>query len=363
MALSHSRYDYKIGIVCALSLERTAVESMLDSDHDSQPDEPGDNNIYSFGSIGEHNVVVASLGEGDYGTVSAGEVVNDMRRSFQAIKFGLMVGIAGGVPRPEVKGNDVRLGDVVVGCENGVPSVINYRLGKETLTGFDIRSELAEPPQAIQRAISALQTQHKRLGPTYLVHLQNLFQRNPRLDRVQVSEDYYNQPEAPDCLFKADKPHLPNAKDCDACKESGENTIARAQRFLREPPDGVQNAKFVKLRDDGFADYPAVHYGTLASADTLMKNGEVRDKIYKEVKSQRKAEVLCFEMEAAGIIKGWPCLIIRGICDYSDSHKNDMWQNFAAATAAAYAKDLLLRISPDKVSSAPRANELIEESM
>jgi hypothetical protein len=118
-----------------------------------------------------------------------------------------MVGIAGGVPRPKEKDSDIRLSDTVVGCANGVPSVINYRLGKETSTGFDIRSELAESPEAIQKAVSALKTQHKREGPTYLEHLDSMFHKNPRLDRPQLFVDYYNQPRALDYLFKADFVH------------------------------------------------------------------------------------------------------------------------------------------------------------
>ena len=54
--------------------------------------------------------------------------------------------------------------------------------------------------------------------------------------------------------------------------------------------------------------------------------------------------VLCVEMEAAGLMDDFPCLVIRGICDYADSHKNKRWQPYAAATAAAYAKELLSTI-------------------
>jgi hypothetical protein len=54
--------------------------------------------------------------------------------------------------------------------------------------------------------------------------------------------------------------------------------------------------------------------------------------------------ILCVEMEAAGLMDAFPCLVIRGICDYADSHKNKQWQPFAAAVAAGYAKELLLVI-------------------
>lgn len=46
-------------------------------------------------------------------------------------------------------------------------------------------------------------------------------------------------------------------------------------------------------------------------------------------------------MEAAGLSNGFPCVVIRGICDYADSHKNDQWHPYAAAVAAACAKELL----------------------
>jgi nucleoside phosphorylase len=53
-------------------------------------------------------------------------------------------------------------------------------------------------------------------------------------------------------------------------------------------------------------------------------------------------------MEAAGLMNSFPCLVIRGICDYADSHKDDLWQRYAAATAAAYAKELLIYVSTEQ---------------
>ena len=101
-------------------------------------------------------------------------------------------------------------------------------------------------------------------------------------------------------------------------------------------------------------DQPKIYYGLIASADQVMKDGITRDRISKEA-----GGVLCFEMEAAGLMDDFPCLVIRGISDYADSHKNKRWQTYAAATAAAYAKELLSVISPTEVAetiSAPRAS-------
>jgi nucleoside phosphorylase len=46
-------------------------------------------------------------------------------------------------------------------------------------------------------------------------------------------------------------------------------------------------------------------------------------------------------MEAAGLMQDFPYIVIRGVCDYADSHKNKQWQGYAALAAASYAKELL----------------------
>jgi nucleoside phosphorylase len=370
--LSHD--DYHIGIICALPKERTAVEAMLDEKHSRLKNKHLDNNTYSYGRIDEHNVVIASLGKGKYGTVSAANVAADIRRSFPSMRYGFMVGIAGGMPhveraeetereaeqdvherKPKAKRQegDIRLGDIVVGAVQGVPSVINYGLGKEDIDGgFDIRSQLAEPPAAITTAIAALEADHVREGPTYLHHLEKLLS-NDRYNTPEVEDDYYDMPESPDQLFEAD----PNTGQ--------ERLVKRPVRFLRRPPSDLnleRRMNFIRARDGKFFDYPKVHYGSIASADRLIKNRKARDLWYDRIKEQTKAKVLCFEMEASGIVKGWPCLVVRGICDYCDSHKNDDWQNFAAAVAAAYTKDLLCRIAPSEIVRAKPANEVISQS-
>jgi len=87
-----------------------------------------------------------------------------------------------------------------------------------------------------------------------------------------------------------------------------------------------------------------------------MRDGPTRDQISSEF-----GEVLCFEMEAAGLMNSFPCLVIRGICDYADSHKNKRWQPYAAGAAAAYAKELLLVIPAPDVVKTQTANEATRE--
>lgn len=146
--------------------------------------------------------------------------------------------------------------------------------------------------------------------------------------------------------------------------ESIEQMITRVPNlrnyFQRPPPDEdrLYNANHVHI-DDMESDEtsqlvirqprtdknhdPAIHYGLIASADQVMKDAHTRDRLAKD------QGILCFEMEAAGLMDRFACVVIRGICDYSDTHKSSDWQHYAAATAAAYTKQLLAVVSGDKV--------------
>ena len=75
---------------------------------------------------------------------------------------------------------------------------------------------------------------------------------------------------------------------------------------------------------------PKVHYGLMASGNELIKNVMERDRLGQALGAK------CVEMEAAGLMNDFPCNVVRGICDYADSHKNDLWQEYASATAAAF---------------------------
>lgn len=56
-----------------------------------------------------------------------------------------------------------------------------------------------------------------------------------------------------------------------------------------------------------------------------------------------------------------PCIVVKGMCDYADSHKHKGWQYFAAATAASASKAILERyIRTDKAMTAS-AGELVSD--
>jgi hypothetical protein len=121
--------DYTVGWICALSTEHVAARAFLDEKYD-RPDcvSQNDNNIYTLGRIGKHRIVIAVLPDGEYGTAAAAGVARDMLHSFPNIRFGLMVGIAGGAPSLK---HDIRLGDVVVSASRaGKGGVFQYDFGK-----------------------------------------------------------------------------------------------------------------------------------------------------------------------------------------------------------------------------------------
>ncbi|KAF5968161.1 thermostable alkaline protease [Fusarium bulbicola] len=103
-------------------------------------------------------------------------------------------------------------------------------------------------------------------------------------------------------------------------------------------------------------DNPMIHHGLIASGNQVMKDAITRDRLSAQY------DVLCFEMEAAGLMNHVPCGVIRGICDYSDSHKDRQWIGYAAMMAAAYAKELLLEIRPAEVTNSKKLADLLDGS-
>jgi nucleoside phosphorylase len=155
------RSDYTVGWICALPLELAASITMFDEEHSTLPSSSrSDHNSYSLGSIGEHNIVMACLPAGQPGTNNAATVAAQMMDSFTSIKFGLMVGIGGGVPSI---GNDVRLGDVVVSQPDlQFGGVVQYDFGKTVAGGrFERTGLLNTPPRALLSALSTLKARHE----------------------------------------------------------------------------------------------------------------------------------------------------------------------------------------------------------
>jgi nucleoside phosphorylase len=296
---------------------------MLDEEHLDLERDPDDNdeNLYALGSIGGHNVVIVCLPAGRIGNNPAAVVATQLRATFQAIRFGLLVGIGGGVPSAEA---DVRLGDVVVSQPHQIfGGVVQYDSGKATTpNGFERTGSLNSPPYILLSAIAKVRANELR-GRSKVVEYISKLGRIVKFRRDRAGADVY---------FEATYDHE-GGPACDRCK-----TERQQARQPRESEDEVE-----------------VHYGTIASGNQVIKSAAQRDKVSAEL-----GGVLCFEMEAAGLMNSFPCLVIRGICDYADSHKNKRWQPYAAGAAASYAKEVLLVISPTDVAKTRTAAEAIQ---
>lgn len=307
--------DYTVGWICGLEIEYTAARAMLDEEHEDLEQPEMDPNIYSFGQIGVHNVAIASLPAGITGIGPAAKVAMHMSHTFPSLRFGTLVGIGGGVPSSN---NDIRLGDIVVsqpGPQNG--GVVQYDFGKTIEEGRFVQTGVLNRPYTILlNALIKVQSNHgfERYG--YVENLSNI---------PSVLQSKFSYPgEENDLLFEANYDHVKDSNKCINC--NGEKLKKRSRRDT--------------LR-------PHVFYGTIACGNQVMRHGETRDKIASQFGG------LCFEMEAAGLMDDFPCIVIRGICAYADSHKDVQWEPYAAATAAAYAKELLNVIPKRAVTQTP----------
>ncbi|KAL4786822.1 purine and uridine phosphorylase [Aspergillus varians] len=326
---------YTVGWICALQCELNAARALLDEEYEGVPCIEKDTNSYLLGRSGVHNVVIATAG-GGYGTVVAAEVASQMVRTFKKIRFGLLVGIGGGVPLdpdPEEPADDIRLGDIVVSRpRHSRAGVFHYDSGKISRGGaFEVRSHLNKPPTFLLKAIFQLESDHgfnQGQLSNYIDEVAKKAQQFKVLKRCRFPG------RDKDLLFATNCHHELNKRDCTEC-------------------DMTQ----LVMRLDRENNHPSVHYGEIASGSSVMTDPQMRDKL------RDSHDVRCFETEAAGLMDHFPCLIIRGICDYCDDHKNDIWQPYAAVVAAAYAKDLLRIIKPLDVENARVVLEVLGGSM
>jgi len=331
-----SRDQYTLGWIAALPLELAAAIAMLDHRHEKPPDfaqSSSDKNSYTWGRIGDHNIVISSLAAGVYGKVSAATTAMQMLSSFPHIRVGLMVGIGAAVPRPE-QGRDIRLGDIIVSQPDGQSGgVVQYDLGKaKEGEDFQRKGILNMPPEALLKALANLQAQHE-IQPSIVPDLlKDMIKRHPHMARSKPGKPgYVYQGRENDRLFNALYPHA-GGFECNNC-----------------------NSEEMIAREDRDSDEPEIHYGVIASGDMLVKDATIRDRIIQNAGD----ECICLEMEAAGLMNGFPCLVVRGVCDYADSHKNDRWQRYAAAVAAAYAKEFLVILPGEEVEKSEKAAEIV----
>jgi nucleoside phosphorylase len=304
---------YTVAWLTPLEIETQAALHMLDNIHPGRfPMGRGDDYVFRAGNMCGHNVIIATLPAGqEYGTGSAAALASQVKKFFPNLWFGLLVGIAAGLPNlsrsPPL---DIRLGDVLVALPTGDSAgLIAYDLGKETeKDGFQLLRfgyVLANTETVVRAAIGSIKLMSPNDAKIFLPYYETIKHKEHSsgtfIDPGQEQDKLYHDTEG-----------------------KTEDPVERETR-----PDSKRTR---------------VWYGPIGSGEKLMKNARIRNEL------RDKYNVIGLEMEAAGAVNRIPVGVIRGVCDYGDEHKNDKWQPYAAAMAAAYAKAILSEIRPKVVN-------------
>ncbi|QYT02644.1 PNP_UDP_1 domain-containing protein [Trichoderma simmonsii] len=332
-----SRDQFHIAIICALPREADAVNLLFDEFWDDDGDPfgraNGDTNSYSTGLIGKHNVVLAILP--GMGTNNAASATASLRSSYSNLKLALLVGICGGMPR--IEDEDVFLGDVVVS-----KAIVQYDFGRQYPGSFEIKNtiedSLGRANKDIRGLLAVFETERMKdwlitKSAGYLKQLQEAARRKRRRAKYQNPGAIQNK------LFLQDYIHQHQLEQCETCsnvESSGEICESASKASCADL--GCDETQLVKREvfypDDGGFN---IFIGRIGSGNTVMKSGRDRDRI------AARHNLIAFEMEGAGAWDEVPCLVVKGVCDYADSHKNKQWQDFAAATGACVMKAILDR--------------------
>ncbi|KAJ0417388.1 hypothetical protein BJY00DRAFT_208554 [Aspergillus carlsbadensis] len=306
-----SRADFRIAIICPLPLEAKVAKPLLKPVYDqiAHPElaqKADDPNSYTLGKVGPYYAVLVHMPTA--GKAAASSAATNVRSSYPDIELAFLIGVCGGVPRVErshitTGRTDVYLGDVIVST-----GVVQYDLGKRLPSGFvrkdTLESNLGRPNQQIRSFISKIMA-----GDDHLARRQGEY-----LAIIQDAVDAMRPGIQDDVLFRQDYNHRKRGCQCEKSAPTDETLLARQRKS-----DIL----------------PYIHFGRLASGDTVMMTAKARDAI------ANKEQVIGFEMEGAGVWEALPCILVKGVSDYADSHKGKDWQLFAAASAAACMRALL----------------------
>lgn len=279
--------DYIVVWIAPLEIEAQAACYMLDNRHPGRfTTRPGGEYIYIPGDINGCNVVIATFPAGhDYGVGAAAALASQVKNTFPNICFGLLVGIAAGLPNlSRHPPRDIRLGDVLVGLGQGESAgLISYGFGRETSTSFELSrcGAHAKTEKIVSSAIGNIKLLAPFEGNLFLDHYENMKHR-------EHSNGTFQDPgQEKDNLFQI-------------VSEDGVEIARQVQRTKREKASRTK-----------------VWYGSIGSGDRLMKNDVERDRL------RDTFDLIGLEMEAAGTISTIPVGVIRGACDYADAQKND----------------------------------------
>ncbi|CAF9934276.1 MAG: hypothetical protein ALECFALPRED_005902 [Alectoria fallacina] len=249
--------DYTITWLCALpKSELVAATMMLDERHEELRLNPQDKNIYTYGSINGHNVVLACLPPGQPNKLSGLKLVQPLRQSFPNLRIHLFVGIGGGVPRdppPEDPRLDIHLGDVAVGWAEkiGDPGVMQWDYvryhGQDKVKSL---GSLNKPDWQLMAALGSMLRDREMGEKPFYTHLTGLNERTSKFAHPGQDNDR---------LFRWTYTHVDNDIHSIPCHKCNPSQLAK-----RSPRTTLE---------------PVFHQGTIASGDSVMQNAERRDVI------------------------------------------------------------------------------------
>jgi nucleoside phosphorylase len=270
------------------------------------------------------------------GKAYAAGVAAYLKSSFQNIRLALIVGICGAVPKIPDRA-DILLGDVVIST-----SVVQYDLVREYTDEHERKrgpeDNLGRPNPESRAFTNKLQAGRKELEEETSKNLATVLEK-PGFESAGFPVGVQDK------LFEADYPHKHHVPE--DCKTTSCFQGDQPCKVSRKASCGTLkcNGKLVSRDRDASAQRPVIHFGPIGSGDRVMRSGQSRDEIAK------KEGIIAFEMEAAGAWDYLPCLVVKGVCDYADSHKNKKYQPYVAAAAAACLKAVLAQwVTADKRS-------------
>ncbi|PYH88252.1 hypothetical protein BO71DRAFT_468737 [Aspergillus ellipticus CBS 707.79] len=263
------RAAFRVAILCPRPRDAHAIKLLFDFIYDETSSDKygvvqGDPNKYTLGRIGRYDVVLVHMPQP--GKVAASSVTGHIKLSYPGIEIAFLIGTCGEVPNGGEPGalegrKDVFLGDVVIS-----EGIVQCDLGKRHPGRFTrkntVKSNLGRPNQSIRSFLAQLRMWHDRLTDnhkSYLVKIQNgLKITSPGVEK--------------DILFRPSYRHGENCQcDLNACEN--ESVVDRRRLVCQSP---------------------FIHFGLLASGDTIMSSAKYRDRISK------REDVVAFKMEGAG---------------------------------------------------------------
>jgi nucleoside phosphorylase len=277
---------YTVAWIAPLEIEAQAALHMLDNTHQGRfPLSRGDDYVFQAGDICGHNVIIATLPAGqEYGTGSAAALASQVKRFFPNLWFGLLVGVAAGLPdHSRSPPLDIRLGDVLVGlATGGSAELIAYGLGKETGDdGFQpLRSGhvLANTETVVRSAIGSIKLRAPNETNSFLPYYESIMNKN------HTNGTFIDPGQDQDHLYQVDD-------------------------------DGIAHLFGREYRPD--SERIRVWYGSIGSGDKLIRNARRRNEL------RDKLNIIGLEREAAGTMNRISVGVIRGVCDYGDEHENN----------------------------------------